>query len=145
MTGTELIANLALRGIRLEADGDRLFYFPKSAVTSALLAVLRERKAELLAALRTVATEEPEAETQADGEPEAEPVTATAFIAVETLAGFNWNGSDGYFPCRRIIHNGIEHKVDGCLGRTGWRHIWGGTYCSKCWPATDPASMAEGE
>lgn len=52
MTATQLIADLAGLGIRIEAHGDRLRYSPRSAVTPDLLARLAAHKGELLAILR---------------------------------------------------------------------------------------------
>lgn len=47
----ELLTDLNSRGIRLETDGDRLRFHPKSLVTADLLARMRACKGELLAAL----------------------------------------------------------------------------------------------
>lgn len=47
----ELLTDLKSRGIRLETDGDRLRFHPKSLVTADLLARMRACKRELLAAL----------------------------------------------------------------------------------------------
>jgi hypothetical protein len=57
MTASDLLSDLQRAGVRLEAVGERLRYFPRSAVTPELVARLREHKAELLAVLRP----EPEA------------------------------------------------------------------------------------
>ncbi len=46
------MADLDRLGIRLEAHGDRLGYFPRSAVTPDLARGMKARKPELLAALR---------------------------------------------------------------------------------------------
>lgn len=51
------MADLAGRGIRLEAHGDRLRYHPRSAITPDLVDRLRDHKAELLAILRPDAAE----------------------------------------------------------------------------------------
>ena len=51
MTATEILSELARRGVDLEVHGDRLRFRPKEAVTPALLEVLREHKAALLARL----------------------------------------------------------------------------------------------
>lgn len=51
MSAAEIVADLARRGIRLEADGERLRYFPRSALTPDLLDRLKAHKAELLAAI----------------------------------------------------------------------------------------------
>ena len=52
MSAAELLLDLARRGIRLEAHGERLRYFPRSAVTPDLLDRLKAHKGELLAMLR---------------------------------------------------------------------------------------------
>lgn len=51
MSVVELLLGLGRLGIRLEADGERLRYRPRSALTPDLLARLKEHKAELLAML----------------------------------------------------------------------------------------------
>jgi hypothetical protein len=52
MNAAELLLDLGRLGIRLEADGERLRYFPRSALTPDLLDRLKAHKAELLAVLR---------------------------------------------------------------------------------------------
>src|SRR5262249_44641314 len=52
MSTTKLLVELAKLGIRLEVDGDRLRYHPRSAVTPALAERLKAHKNELLAILR---------------------------------------------------------------------------------------------
>jgi hypothetical protein len=52
MSAAELLLDLGQLGIRLEADGDRLRYHPRSAVTLDLLDRLKAHKADLLAMLR---------------------------------------------------------------------------------------------
>jgi hypothetical protein len=52
MSAAELLLDLGRLGIRLEADGERLRYFPRSALTPDLLAKLKAYKADLLAMLR---------------------------------------------------------------------------------------------
>jgi hypothetical protein len=51
MTAAKLLADLALRGIRLEAHGGRLRFHPRSAVSPDLLGELKTHKAVLLARL----------------------------------------------------------------------------------------------
>ncbi len=51
MSAAELILDLNRLGIRLEADGERLRFFPQSAVTPEIATRLRSHKAELLAIL----------------------------------------------------------------------------------------------
>ena len=52
MSATELLSDLGLLGIRLEADGERLRYHPRSALTLDLVERLKAHKAELLTLLR---------------------------------------------------------------------------------------------
>lgn len=52
MSAADLLLDLGRLGIRLEADGERLRYFPRSALTPDLLERLKAHKAELLAVLR---------------------------------------------------------------------------------------------
>ena len=52
MSTVELLADLSRLGIRLEADGGRLRYHPRSAVTADLISRLKAHKADLLALLR---------------------------------------------------------------------------------------------
>ena len=52
MSATQLIADLARLGIRIEAHGDRLRYSPRSAVTPDLAQRLKAHKSELLSILR---------------------------------------------------------------------------------------------
>jgi len=51
MSAAELLLDLGRLGIQLEADGERLRYFPRSALTPDLLDRLKANKAELLAAI----------------------------------------------------------------------------------------------
>ena len=52
VSAAELMANLARLGIRLEADANRLLYWPRSAVTPDLAERVKAHKGELLAILR---------------------------------------------------------------------------------------------
>ena len=70
VSAAELLADLARRGIRLEADGERLRYHPRSALTPDLLDRLKAHKAELLTLLlRATAFD-------IDSAPDAEPAPA---------------------------------------------------------------------
>lgn len=51
MSAAEIVTDLARRGIRLEASGERLRYAPRSALTPDLLDRLKAHKAELLASI----------------------------------------------------------------------------------------------
>jgi hypothetical protein len=52
MSAADLLLDLSRVGIRLEAHGERLRYFPRSALTPDLLDRLKAHKADLLAVLR---------------------------------------------------------------------------------------------
>ena len=56
MTATQLIADLDRLGVQLEAQGERLRYSPRSAVTPDLAGRLKTHKAELLAILQSKPT-----------------------------------------------------------------------------------------
>ena len=55
MTATEIIRDLRSLGVELQAQGDRLRFRPKDAVTPDLLALLVQYKPDILAALSTKA------------------------------------------------------------------------------------------
>jgi len=55
MTAVDLMANLTDMGIVLKSSGDRLRFYPRSAVTPELAGELKRHKGELLAMLRTKA------------------------------------------------------------------------------------------
>jgi len=77
MTVTELLADVTRRGIELVADGDRLRYRPRSAVTADLAERLKTHKAELLAILGH------------GGDPGVAPVGQAEVASVDSL------GADG--------------------------------------------------
>lgn len=79
-TAAELMADLQAPGVTLAADGDRLRFHPRDAVTPELLARLRDCKAELLAMLRTHGADGPQDDRgdalQAHGADAAGPAAA---------------------------------------------------------------------
>ena len=91
MNLASLITNLERLGIRLEAEGDRLRYFPRSALTPDLLDGLKAHKAELLPMLWSAA----ELGTcEYCGEALTETPTIDGFLNLECL------GCDRCFGCR---------------------------------------------
>ena len=68
MTATELLTDLTRLGIRLEAHGERLRFFPRAAVTPDLADRMKSHKSELLAALRSAG------EIEVDTENAIEPI-----------------------------------------------------------------------
>ena len=67
MNTPELLSDLDRLGIRLKADGERLRYYPRSALTPDLLGRLKAHKADLLALL------------QATSAPDQAPATSTSW------------------------------------------------------------------
>ena len=51
MTATEILNELQRRGVELRAEGDRLRFRPKEAVTPDLIKILKQHKAEIIAAV----------------------------------------------------------------------------------------------
>ena len=51
MTATDILSELARRGVHLEVAGDKLRWRPKEAVTPDLVEALKQWKAEIIAAL----------------------------------------------------------------------------------------------
>ena len=70
MTATEIIRDLRRRGVELQAQGDRLRFRPKEAVTPDLLALLVQYKPKILAALSSKARVRGRDETVEAGEAE---------------------------------------------------------------------------
>jgi len=83
MRAAELLLDLGRLGIRLEADGERLRYFPRSALTPDLLDRLKAHKADVLALLRAA--------------PEATPIEPNNAAAVWQAALDRLDG-DPWFP-----------------------------------------------
>ena len=73
-TAATLLKDLAARGVRVEAAGDRLRFHPRSAVTDDLLARLRDHKAELLRLLAGGSGDPPDPR---DGAPVIDPHAPT--------------------------------------------------------------------
>ena len=93
MSAAELLLDLGRLGIRLEADGERLRYCPRSALTPDLLARLKAYKIELLAMLRPAA----ELGTCEDcGQSLTETPTFDGFLNLECP------GCDRCFGCRPL-------------------------------------------
>lgn len=72
MSTAELLLEMHRLEIRMEADGERLRYYPRSALTPDLLNLVKAHKAELLAVLRPPpepASTQPEPRCEALGTP----------------------------------------------------------------------------
>lgn len=102
----QLMTALARLGIRIEADGERLRYSPRSAMTPELLAELRARKDDVLRHLRGDALDFQE-------------------IPMGDI------GPDGWpVECVEPPPN-----CQGCNGLNFWWTVVGGPVCSQCNPA----------
>lgn len=71
MSVAELLSDLGRLGIQLEADGERLRYHPRSALTPDLLGQLKAHKGELLTLLRDAS------DFDSASAPDAEPAPTT--------------------------------------------------------------------
>lgn len=101
MNNFELIAELGRLGIRLKADGDRLQFFPRSAVTPEMLDRLNAYKDELLGEIERLV--ERSAIIEFDGglaRHEAEQLAATACDLLMPLWRENKAGHNGQHPVR---------------------------------------------
>jgi hypothetical protein len=116
MSAVELLLDLGRVGIRLEADGEKLRYFPRSALTPDLLDRLKTHKAELVAMLRTNAKV-----------PDLDRNDATAVwgAAVDRLHG------DPLFP------HGLLNAMRGASVR------WGGEPATKMAEPNESGNAAE--
>ena len=105
MTAAGLMAELARRGVRLEAAGDSLRFFPREAVSPELLAALRACKPELLALLRP---DEPIASTETTKPipPEATPPRLAARVC--RCGSLTWRD----IALRYAPHNGETVRRD---------------------------------
>ncbi|HWB10093.1 MAG TPA: hypothetical protein VG826_12760 [Pirellulales bacterium] len=111
MSEADLLSDLGRLGIRLEADGERLRHWPRSALTPDLLARLRTYKAGLLAMLRT-APDAPPTMPVVSSEAPAMPGTAVCRCGSTT-----WQDVP--------IHDGesVRRDCDGC-GRFLGFPVW---------------------
>lgn len=115
MTAGELLTDLTRLGIRLEAHGERLRFFPRSAVTPDLADRMKFHKSGLLAALRSGGRIEVDTEN-----------------AIELLPfgpdGWPIDTIDQPAPCR------------GCGGMGFWWDVLGRQRCERCDPEPPRAS-----
>src|SRR5262249_15402134 len=107
MTVTELLAELARRGVHVSSDGDDLTVrAPKGALTPSLRAELADHKAEILARLRQGSTEDRWTRTKS----EISGVEAAANlrdIAIVGMAG-RFPGANNLDEFWRNLRDGVE-------------------------------------
>ena len=144
MTATTWIKDLAQLGIQLKADGDRLRYAPRSAVTPALAEQIKAHKGELLEILRNPRTC-----------PEMTPrETATASPAVsEQLGGHAPNcnaatehdlgpsGPDGW-PVNCVDPDELTPCRE-CNTLELWQSLAGNWHCHNCNPPDKARQLRE--
>ena len=165
MSAADLLLDMGRLGIRLEADGERLRYFPRSALTPDLLDRLKAHKGELLATLTPVhATLVAEANrmlppgfvlTPTDWQ-RLDPLERDPAAYLLELARIIRPATIPPEPTRQpwksttplaladdanFTRRGVTHKLADCPATDSWRHVFGGMYCRQCWPPTDPLAV----
>ena len=118
MIAAEIVADLARRGIRLEAHGERLRYYPRSALTLDQLDKLTIHKSELLTLLSRASDFDFDSALDAELAPIIDPVTTTQEICrcgsttwqdVPIHDGQSIRRDCGY--CGRFIEFAVWHGI----------------------------------
>ena len=146
MIATQLITDLAQRGIRLEAHGDRLRYSPRSAMTPDLAQRMKTNKGELLAILRSPAIDL----TNADAVWQAaldllqgKPLFPTDVMEALRAADVRWEsveatteaiGQDGW-PLDSVDPDELTPCAE-CGTLELWQTMAGNWRCLRCDPPT---------
>ena len=115
MNAADLLLDLDRRGIRLEAQGDRLRYHPRSALTPELLARLKAHKADLLAMLRP-ATKAASARPAATWDAPATPTAPVCRCGSTTWRDVPIHDGQSVrrdcAGCRRFLNFPVWHGID---------------------------------
>ena len=144
MTAITLIKDLARLGIQLKADGDRLRYAPRSAVTPALVEQIKAHKGELLEILRNptacpemtlrdTASASPAASEQLSGNP---PTCDTG-----TEHDLGPLGPDGW-PVNYVDPAGLT-TCPQCDTLELWQSLAGNWHCQNCNPPDKARQLRE--
>lgn len=105
MTTAELLADVAQRGITLQADGGKLRFYPRDAVGPELLELLARHKVELLAILT--------GDSGDSDETQNEPATAGVVSPSIAESKPAWRCRCGSTTWRDFpIHNGLSTRRD---------------------------------
>jgi hypothetical protein len=131
MNATELLSDLTRQGIRLEAQGERLRYFPRSAVTADLIERMKAHKGELLAMVAAKAGEA--AGVSGRSVDHASKVVATG--APELIKSDVW-------PAGSIAPDAIT-QCSECGSLELWQTVAGNWRCLRCDPPTVSRRLAE--
>jgi hypothetical protein len=128
-----LLSMLGACGIELFLnDTGRLRYRgPQGVMTAELKREIAAHQQEISAAIRAPGISA--AATEPPVVPEAAiPVQNGVLPAVVTLQ---------QPPTRNDRWDGVTHKRPDCTAAGSWGHVWGGRFCSTCWPCTDLLAM----
>ena len=142
MTATQLMADLARLGIRLEARSDRLRYAPRSAVTPDLADRMKAHKTELLEMLRIEAdvpsfdpTDATSVWQTAVDRLEGDPLFPTDTMEALRAADAHWADDSEAEQARESIE--VIDPPDSC-SKCGYLELWwnvlGDSRCMKCDP-----------
>ena len=147
MTAVEVLHNLQTRDIQLTVDGNQLRYdAPESAITDAVLTLLRQHKAALLTLLQQTlpsAARTPETETPAPGVTTAVPQTVASCL--HARIGRCGDGTAEDEPWRVLVTQPMSHWPNSlsvcyaCGATRRWRSIYSVLICTKCHPPADEA------
>jgi hypothetical protein len=131
---SRLMADLIRLGIKLEADGNRLRYSPRSAVTPDLAKRMKAHKSELLAMLRAGQT----------------PLSLTQAVKASVSADGKWHTLHDITRGEFDWINGAFDTNPGPIGQVcrchkeqlWWRSIYGEhLICGICHPPVSPGVM----
>ena len=122
----QLMADLTQAGIRLKAEGERLRYFPRTAMTPNLADRVKAHKPELLAAL-AMKDERQQAHAQQEGKEDEDK-----FIEVYSLPQIPTETSE------------LSRRCWNHQDQRWWRSIYGDhLICGICCPPTVPGVLRE--
>ncbi len=149
MSAAQLMNELAQRGIRIEASGDRLRYSPRSAVTPDLADRMKAHKGELLTILRSMSVDI--GDCTACGEKLLEKPTFDGFLnlecpscdrcfgcrpaTAEVAARFATRSSKAIQVCDENLDViGEVYPCVQCGGLELWQSVAGDWRCLRCDP-----------
>jgi len=130
----ELIQEAMRAGLRLIPEGERPAYswpqegrtpLPAAARSSGrLLTALCSLAGRMVCNAAESSPTEGARKAAESGTEQPSPVEPVVLLPGHPLVAFDWNASNGYCPGRRIIRDGVQHKVETCSSRGSWLHVW---------------------